>query len=450
MELGQAEFRPQRFGGALAQFGDLERADLVAQRLARPHHVAFDLALGQRFRIPQRIAVILDRLLARPALGVHAGVDHQPRRAQHLVVQVAEIIFRLVEQAHLLAQRFRIQRPAFRVGIVAAELAEVRQVQFLQQRDVEVVSRLAFMQEQRHHAGAAVLGRVVHHGPEHARTRAVGGRRGVMVGRGGAAQFRFQAQVQRRLWHQRKQRRQLGAQYRVELAVDVDHFLFCLERAVFVLQCNPARQAVGGTRVTHLRAHDCKLLLDARHFLEADRVDLVRRQAGGGLLGHGALVPIGAAGQRAPAGAGARRWQVVFFHEPSQARQRRRQFGGDGAAVGARQRLPVIGAKSGRHLADRGVEDARFRRRAKQLAVLRQRHGHRRLLHHDPLAHPDPHVGNGLVDPRRQLVQAVQVSPVFLHRGQALARFAAGEVGQRDRHVGHLVDRQQVLGDVGE
>jgi hypothetical protein len=44
---------------------------------------------------------VLDRLLARPALGVQAGVDHQPHRAEHLGLQAAEVVERRVLEAQL-------------------------------------------------------------------------------------------------------------------------------------------------------------------------------------------------------------------------------------------------------------------------------------------------------------------------------------------------------------
>jgi hypothetical protein len=177
---------------------------------------------------------------------MHAGVDHQAHGAQHLVVQVAEIIFRLVEQAHLLAQRFGVQRPAFGEGVVAAELAEVRQAQLLHQRDVEVVARLAFVQEQRDHAGAAVLAsgrsRPTRTRPDACRPppAACSGRkrwRATVPVRGAGRAATSDAG---------EQRRQLGAQLGVELAVDVDDFLVGLERLELrLLRTQVGRPAAG-------------------------------------------------------------------------------------------------------------------------------------------------------------------------------------------------------------
>jgi hypothetical protein len=61
---------------------------------------------------------VVDRLLAGPTLGVDAGVDHQAHRAQHLVVERAEPLIGILVEAHVVAQRLRIERPAFDEGRV--------------------------------------------------------------------------------------------------------------------------------------------------------------------------------------------------------------------------------------------------------------------------------------------------------------------------------------------
>ena len=228
------------------------------------------------------------------------------------------------------------------------------------------------MQKQRHHAGAVVAFRIVYHRPEHARARAVRRRRRVMVGCGGAAQFRFQPQVKRGFGRERKQRRQLGAQLDVELAVDVDHLLVGGKRAELVLRRDPVRQAAGRPGVAHFRPHESELAFDARHFRQAGRVDVIRRHAGRGLAGDPCQVPVHAARQRAPAAAGARRRNVVGFEKRRQPRQRRRQLGIDAGTVGSSQAFLVGGGKRAWEVADRRVENARFGRGADQLLELRQ------------------------------------------------------------------------------
>jgi hypothetical protein len=55
-----------------------------------------------------------------------------------------------------------------------------------------------------------------------------------------------------------------------------------------------------------------------------------------------------------------------------------------------------------------------------QLLELGQGDFHDRLRLHDAALHPFAHVGDGLVDPRAELVQAAQVGLVILHGGQRL------------------------------
>ena len=60
------------------QASDLELADLVGQRLARPDQVSVHLVGDVVDRERAVLGHELDRLRARPAQGVHPGVDHQP------------------------------------------------------------------------------------------------------------------------------------------------------------------------------------------------------------------------------------------------------------------------------------------------------------------------------------------------------------------------------------
>ncbi|EEF26769.1 conserved hypothetical protein [Ricinus communis] len=354
---------------------------------------------------------------------------------------MAVVGHRIVIQAHLLAQRFRIQRPAFGVGsavrVLGAELAEVRQVQLLEQGGVQMVARHAFVQEQADHVDAAVFLRIVDHWPEHAGMRAVGGRRRIVVGRGGAGQLRLQVQFQLRLWNQAEVGRQLGLHLRVDGAVRVQHLLVGAEDVEPGLRADPLRQLFLGPVKAQLGAEQRQLLLDARDLLQAQCVDLVGGQRQVGAVLDAGRVPGGAIRQRAPAGAGAAGWQIFVLQEIDQARQRRRD-----ALV---HRSQIAGGQlEARH---RRIVDAGFRRGRTQVLELRQHgHGDRLRLHH-AAAHAFLHVGDGLVDPRRQLVQAAQVRLVLLHRLQRLRAGAAGVIGQRAGHVVELVQRQQMLGE---
>src|SRR2546430_1538704 len=103
-------------------------AQVVRQRLPRPGdvaiHLGVDLALGERGVLPE----VLDRPLARPALGVNAGVHDQARGAPDLVAEHAEALVGGVVQSHLESELLAIQRPAFAVGGEVRELAEHRLV----------------------------------------------------------------------------------------------------------------------------------------------------------------------------------------------------------------------------------------------------------------------------------------------------------------------------------
>src|SRR3546814_4563173 len=75
----------------VAQLHDADLADHVAGRLAGIVDVALDL-LDDVALAHQRVFLeIVDRLLAAPALGVEAGVDHQPHRPPELRGEHAEL-----------------------------------------------------------------------------------------------------------------------------------------------------------------------------------------------------------------------------------------------------------------------------------------------------------------------------------------------------------------------
>src|SRR5581483_7251367 len=126
---------------ASSQLLDLELADLVRERLSWPGDVAIDLiddvVLGLR-----RVGLEeLDRTIARPALRVHASVDHEPHCAPHLVGELAELRVRILIHAEIVAERFGVKTPALdergEVELMTAEARHVRQ--FLRERDLQVM-----------------------------------------------------------------------------------------------------------------------------------------------------------------------------------------------------------------------------------------------------------------------------------------------------------------------
>ena len=92
----------------------------------------------------------VDRLLARPALRVKAGVDDEPARAPHLVGQAAEVAVRVGVEAHLQAEVLRVESPALAERVDVEEAAERRQVgQLRRQRALEVMAGHRLVERQR-------------------------------------------------------------------------------------------------------------------------------------------------------------------------------------------------------------------------------------------------------------------------------------------------------------
>src|SRR5262249_1925135 len=77
MEIANRESVAQLFAGEGAQLLELQLAQLVGQRLPGPDDVAVDLDLDVVLGLRRIVHEELDGLLPGPALGVHAGVDHQ-------------------------------------------------------------------------------------------------------------------------------------------------------------------------------------------------------------------------------------------------------------------------------------------------------------------------------------------------------------------------------------
>src|SRR4030095_5034846 len=95
------ELRPERLFRVATMTADLQFAELVCNRLARPRDVTIDLGrelvLGDRHRLRH----ILERLLAAPAVVMNASVDDQTRRAPDLIRQLAEFLIRCLVDANL-------------------------------------------------------------------------------------------------------------------------------------------------------------------------------------------------------------------------------------------------------------------------------------------------------------------------------------------------------------
>src|SRR3569623_2582985 len=112
MEAPLVELRPERRFRLRTKAANGQLAELVGERLAGPANVAVNLGLHLVLRQRRVAGEVIDRLLSRPAVAVDAGVDHQPRRAPHLVAQLPELLVWRPVDAELVAEPFAVAAPA--------------------------------------------------------------------------------------------------------------------------------------------------------------------------------------------------------------------------------------------------------------------------------------------------------------------------------------------------
>jgi len=140
VELAQVELRSEPGRRPRAQLLDAQLADLVGERLPGPGDVAIDLVDDVVLALRGVRLEELDRLLARPALVVQAGVDDEPHGAPHLVGELAELVVGILVEPHFLAEALAVQRPALDERRRLEAAAEPRLVaEFLRERDLQVV-----------------------------------------------------------------------------------------------------------------------------------------------------------------------------------------------------------------------------------------------------------------------------------------------------------------------
>ena len=264
-----------------AQLLDLQFADLVRQRLARVADVAVDFIDDVEFGLCRVRLEVIDRLLPRPVLVMQAGVDDEPHGAPHLVGQLAELVVGILVEPHLFAEALAVEAPAFdeRGGLeVAAELRQL--AEFLRQRNLQVMARHRFVNRQhRDLVFRAFLGFVEVHVVV-PRALAVH-RRALVVGRRGV-----RCDLLGDLPHAVRHARQLAEVLR-QLRVDaLCHRLVGLEQffrvgvAEFRVRAQVGQELVEAALEVRLRNDFHHFTADARDFLEADLVDLVRCQVG--------------------------------------------------------------------------------------------------------------------------------------------------------------------------
>src|SRR6476469_3326260 len=113
----------------VAQGDDGRMADLVAAGLAGPGAIAVDLA--RHFERVGAVDVdeIIDALLAGPALGMDARIDHQAAAAEGDRLEIAEAADgEVVIDAKLVDQLLGIERPAFGLTVEREQRADERRL----------------------------------------------------------------------------------------------------------------------------------------------------------------------------------------------------------------------------------------------------------------------------------------------------------------------------------
>ena len=79
---------------------------------------------------------------------MHPGVDHQTARPPHLIGQPSVVAVRIGVEPGFQAEALGIQAPSLDEGGEAFETAEFGQIQFLLQRDLQVMPRHGLVQRQ--------------------------------------------------------------------------------------------------------------------------------------------------------------------------------------------------------------------------------------------------------------------------------------------------------------
>ncbi len=162
MERAEVKSFAQLTLGIEAQLPDLQVADLVGQRLPRPGNVPVHFDSHLMFGQPRVFQEIIDGLLAAPAHRVDPGVQHEPHRTPHLVVELAEFRVGIGVEAHLVAQTLRVETPTLHECGNAVVLAEFGHVlEFLRDGNLQMVARHSFMECEHLHLPLLVASQVV-------------------------------------------------------------------------------------------------------------------------------------------------------------------------------------------------------------------------------------------------------------------------------------------------
>ena len=124
------------------QLEHFELPDLVGECLTRPGNVTIDFIDDIGFSLRRVIHKEIYRLLPRPALVVHAGIDNEAYRTPHVIGQCAEMGVRVFIESQFVAEALAIQAPAFGECGEVDIFAKLRCfLEFHLQRDLQVMPR---------------------------------------------------------------------------------------------------------------------------------------------------------------------------------------------------------------------------------------------------------------------------------------------------------------------
>ena len=118
-----AEFPP----GTLSRFSNFHLPEFIGEGLSRPGNVTVYFRSNVGLIHGRVLAEIIHHLLARPVLGVYAGINHQAGGTPHLIFKTPIFAVRVLLEARLLAEPLSVKCPTLRVGVLVSKSAEVGQ-----------------------------------------------------------------------------------------------------------------------------------------------------------------------------------------------------------------------------------------------------------------------------------------------------------------------------------
>ena len=387
---------------------------------------------------------VLHDLLARPLLRVQPGVDDEADGAQHLVLQAAVVVPRILIEADLLAEALGVERPSLDVrGEVEEMLAELGDAgQLLGDGDLHVMAGHALVVRGRLHRDRLARLRLARVHLDAAGTRAVG-RAGLVLRAG-----RFLL-AERLGGHDFDLRARQPAEELRELRVHlVDVFAIEVEDLLARLGAE-ARVLVGGFlhRLEIVVAEALRdleqLPFDAGDLAQADLVDLIGGEIRRRALADAHVVAMDAVGERPHPDLAAAVRRVVVLHERGELAVRGEHAVADRAEELAAD-APALGLGDRRGEIRQRLRERRLLRRLRgDAGRLRRNFLEEELRRHEAVLHPLPHRRDRVVHLLREGAHALHVVVVVLRavEGQQRRELRGEEVDAadlRDRHLPFL------------